>query len=110
VEVALLALVALFVKKATDWLKYLTNRDWNGALTQAVAWGISVASLFLAAESELFETFGVNDVNFGDLNGAGIVLVGLALGSGASGFTDWLKARDNTDSARMPSLIPEQPE
>lgn len=105
-EIALLVLVVLFINKAVDFAKYLTNQDWNGALTQLVTWAVAVGTVFLASESGLYETFGVNGVNFGDLNAAGLWLTGLAIGSGGSFAKDWLKARDDSDSAKMPSLIP----
>lgn len=102
---SLAALVAL-VTKFTSLTKYLSGRDWNGVLTQAYTWAAGVVAAVLAAHASAMSGVAVNGVTLGSLDGASQVLLGLALGSLGSLAYDYKKAKDNTDSAAEPKLVP----
>lgn len=102
------AMVAL-IKKFIDFSKYVTNKDRNGALTQIYAWIIGVAVVWLFAQTVWADKFGFGDLMLSAFNLASIVAVGLSLGSVGGVVTDVIKSRDNTDSAKMPSLLPGTP-
>lgn len=103
-------LVAL-VTKLIDFLRYLVNirRDplaRSSVLTQLCAWVAGVAGTFLYAASDLgnFAIPGTRLI-LSDVDGPTKLIVGFAIGSGASVIKDWIKARDNTDSAAVPPLL-----
>lgn len=106
---AVLGLAGLLAlgKKIVDFAKMLTNwrTEKSGAVTQAVAWAVFVALVFLygaaqtGARVEL-----VPGLSLADLNGWAKLILGLQIGSGAGIVTDWLQARDNHDSQAFPPL------
>lgn len=100
--VALLALINKFV----DFSKYITNKDVNGALTQVYVWGAGVLGVWLYAQTAWADTINFGDLPLSKFNGASIVAVGFAIASAGSVAKDWLKAKDNSDSAAMPKLLP----
>lgn len=85
-EVFLITLLMSTVKKFNDAFKYVTNGDWVGLLTQAVAWGLGVLALVAAAHATGFQEIHIPQTHIvlGSLNGAAQIVLGLALGSGAS--------------------------
>lgn len=99
--------VAMFalIKKVLDFFKYLTNQDWNGAITQIAVWASGIVVVWLYAQTDWAETFSFAGFTLASMNGASLVALGIGLGSSASVATDFIKARDNTDSAAMPPLI-----
>lgn len=93
------------VWKFIDLVKLVTARMWVPAITQVLVWlaGISVAVLY--ASSDFGSTVDIGTGQTLDtVNGATLVLVGIALGSIASAAVDFKKARDNNDSAVVPPL------
>lgn len=103
--VGLAGLIAI-IWKVVDFLKYVTNRDVNAAVTQASVWISAVLVSLLAREAEPFSAIEVMGTTFGNLSSAAIVLFALGLGSTASGVVDFRKAIDTTDSAATPTLLP----
>lgn len=93
------------IKKIIDFLKFITNRDWNGAATQAIVWIAGVVVVMLYAQTDWAETFGFAGILLSDMNLASQIAIGLGFGSVASFGADWIKARDHTDSAAMPPLF-----
>lgn len=93
------------IKKVLDFLKYLTNQDWNGALTQVCVWVAGIAVVWLYAQTDWAEGISFAGLVLSSMNFASLVALGIGLGSSASVATDFIKARDNTDSAAMPPLI-----
>ena len=100
---ALVAAGTPAVMKGLDFVKFLTNRDWNAAITQASAWLIGLSVAFALKASDL-------DVGIDELNVWTIVLGGFVLGSSASVTIDAFKSIDNSQSAAKPSLIPVTPD
>ena len=106
--VGLTALIAI-IWKVVDFLKFVTNRDVNAAVTQLSVWLAATGVALLAREAEPFSTIGVVGTTFGDLSTPAIILFALGLGSTASGVVDLKKAIDGSDSAAVPPLIPDHP-
>lgn len=106
-----IVLLAALGGKVLDFIKYLTNRDWNAVVTQASAWATGIVLTFVASAANVFDGLVVPglDQTFQDLNGASKVLVGSALLSLLSVAYDFKKAFDGTDSAKTPSLLPGSP-
>lgn len=94
--------------KVIDFLRYISNlpATRSEVLTQLLAWLGAVAVVFLYGASDFGVTIDLGGVALSDVNGWTKVLVGLVIGSGASLVKDHVKARDNTDSAKVPPLIP----
>lgn len=97
--------MAALAKKLVDVLRFASGRDWNGVITQLVAWvgGAVVVVAFAASDW-------AGQVQFGDLALAKMsfvsqVLAGMTLGSTASLGQDVLKAVDQTQSERKPALL-----
>ena len=94
-------LTAPFVAKVVDWVKYITARNWNAVLTQVVVWAAGIGFTGLFALSNFSTEAGLTG-----LDTASVILVGLSAGSVASVGFDNLKARDRTQSAGKPDLLP----
>lgn len=101
--VGLLALAA----KAIDFLRLLANlpATKSSVLTQALAWAGATAIVFLYGASQFGDTVDVAGISLADMDAATKLLVGLAIGSLASLAKDVIKARDNTDTAKVPPLL-----
>lgn len=108
--VPLLSLAAL-VNKFTDFLKFLTNKDWNAAVTQIIVWAGGVAAVFLASATLWAhgKGFDIGGIQITDLNGWSKLYAGLSASSVGGVAYDFKKARDNTDSAQTPPLLPNTP-
>lgn len=102
-----LVVAAATIWKVVDFVKFAKARDVSSAATQILTWVAGIVMAFLLAKSDFAGGIDVSGMALGDLNAYSVVLFGLGLGSTASGVVDYKKARDNTDSASVPSLIPE---
>lgn len=98
--------MAALIKKFIDFAKYITNKDVNGAVTQLVVWAAGVVAVCLFAQTDWADTIAFAGQALSKLNFASQLAIGLGLGSVAGVATDAIKARDNTDSAAMPPLVP----
>ena len=103
----LLGLLAV-AAKVIDFLRLVSNlpATKSSVVTQLAAWIGGVAVVFLYGASDFGVTVDLGGVALSDVNGWSKLLVGVAVGSLASMAKDYIKARDNTDSAKMPPLIP----
>lgn len=95
-----------FAWKLVDFIKYLSNKDTNGAITQLAVWGSGVIAVFLLASTDFAAGISVGDLPVSSLNWASLVLVGLSVGSSGSVAFDFKKALDREDSAKTESLLP----
>src|SRR5205814_1872930 len=96
--------LAALVKKFLDFSKYITNRDLNGAITQVYAWVAGVVSVWLFAQTAWADAVSFGNIAVADFSFASMVVVGMGLSSVAGVATDSIKARDSSDTARMPQL------
>ena len=104
--VPLVALGAL-VKKLVDFMKDLTNRSWNGVLTQLALWAAGVGAMLLFTQTNWAEGISVGGISAAELSVVSQVFVGLSVSSFGSvaGF-DIPKALDPTVQTPIRSLIP----
>lgn len=101
-----LLVIGALLKKAVDFLKYLSAKDWNGVVTQVVVWLVGIGLVWLLSASDFANGVQIGGLDLGNLNAASIVLVGLSLSSTASFVgQDLLKALDNSQTARTPELL-----
>lgn len=104
--VGLVGLVAL-VKTIIDFLRQLSGlpATKSAVVTMTCALGAGVGATFLYGASQFGNTVVVNHLAASDMDGPTKLLVGLAVGSLAATTTDFIKARDNTDTQVKPPLL-----
>jgi hypothetical protein len=104
--IASVALVTI-VGKTVDFIRYLVNGNWNGVVTQLVAWALGIGAVFLFANSDFAEEIPVGSAHtLGTLGAASLIIVGMSAASTFGVVSDVRKAVDNSDTARIPHLIP----
>lgn len=99
--VAVLAAFAPIVWKAVDFVKFARAKDVNAVITQLVVWVAGIGVGFLARWSDFATGTALEHVNVST-----VILAGLSIGSVASAAYDFKRARDNTDTAATPTLLP----
>lgn len=104
-----LVAVGTLVFTFVNFLTYLRSKNWNGALTQLIAWVAGVLGIVIAAHSQY-----ASQITFGTqkLSGASWwteVFLGLIATSLLSTFNELKKAIDSTDSAKKAPLFPPAP-
>lgn len=100
------AAMVTLIGKFVDFLKSVTNKDVNGVVTQLTAWAAGVAGVWLYAQTQWADQISFGDRALAQMNGASLIAVGLGASSLMSVLVDFKKARDQSDSARTPPLIP----
>jgi hypothetical protein len=105
--IPVIAMGALTIK-VIDFLRYLRAGDMNGVLTQLCAWVAGVIVVLLVAQTTWADGIGVGDQSLATLGFWSLVFYGLSAGSGASLAKDTLKAVDNSNSAAIPTLVPDR--
>lgn len=100
------AMLLALVWKFVDFLKALTNKQTNTAVTQLVVWAGGIAAVFLAGASQFAPEINVGTHTLEALDGATKLFVGLMIGSATSAAFDVKKALDGSDSAAQPKLLP----
>ena len=98
----MVALVFAFV----DFLKGLTNKDWNSVTTQLIGWAAGVAGVFIAGSSMFASEIKIGSQSLNALDSPTKLFVGLMIASTAKVAFDVKKALDGTDSAATPTLLP----
>jgi uncharacterized membrane protein len=93
------------VGKFVDFLKYLSKRDWNGVVTQLIAWAAGVGGVLLMAQTQFADGVDIGGTKLSALNTPSQILLGLMATSLLSVVYDVKKAVDSQDSAKMPKLI-----
>lgn len=97
--------MAALIFKVMDFLKNLTNKNWNSVVTQLITWVSGVVVVVLYAQTSWADQFGFADEVLSKMNFASLIAVGLGAASFSSVAYDFKKARDNTDSAMQPRLL-----
>lgn len=101
------AVLAPLTAKATSFIKALSARQWRDAVTQALAWAVGIASVWLAAQATEYTGHLVLVSGGPPLSQTGmasLALIGTAVGSLGSLVVDFRKAIDGSDSAKEPPL------
>lgn len=105
------ALTIALIKKLVDLVRFAAGalRGEAGAgaslITQAATYFVSIFAVWLVASSAFADGWVLGPITMADASFATLVLVGLLFGSSASVVVDYLKARDNTQSAAIPPLV-----
>lgn len=81
-EILIAFFLVLLVKKSVDFVRYLTNGNANGAITQIVAWLFGIAATYLAEWADWTA----------NTDAGPHILWGLAFGSAASVIHDLFTA------------------
>lgn len=100
----MVAAVAL-LWKGVDFVKYLSARDKNAVVTQLATWASGFGVTNLLAHSDFADTLELGGKMLGSMGWPSLMLIGLSMGSTASGAFDIKKALDNSDSAKTPDLL-----
>lgn len=105
--VPVVALLAL-TYSGINWLKELTNKQWNAVVTQISTWVAGIVFVWLFSESDFGGGIAIGDTGYtlGSINTASLVLVGLSVGALATLAYDLKSAIDKTDTAKTPTLMP----
>ncbi len=94
------------IKKVTDLLKAISNRDLNSIITQFVVVGGAIGALWLAAQTQWAGGISVGDTTLAALNGWSLVFVGATLGTAASVVHDTTRAINSSDQVQTSALLP----
>lgn len=103
--VPLIAMGAL-VFTLVNFLRYLTNGDFKSAITQLVSWAAGVFVVLLVAQTDFADGISVGDQALSALNFYSLLFVGLQASSIFGFGQKAVEALDNTQTARVPSLVP----
>lgn len=110
--VGMLALVKSFVDYLRTTAAAIRNEvGARAALAhRTIAYVAGLAAVFLYGASQLGD-FAIPGTRLllSDMNGSTKVIVGLSIAGTASLVTDLIKARDNSDTAIVPSIMPPNP-
>ena len=77
-------MLALLVKQVVDFLRYLSGKDWNGAITTITVWVGGVVATLLAAASDWASALDVGGVTLDSMNFASQVFAGLTIAATAT--------------------------
>lgn len=105
------ALLLATVKTCTDFVAYLSAKQWSPVIKQLIAWGVGVAGAFAIARSDFggYITLQLSDTATMSLASAdkwSIVIFGFAAANAGSLAHNYLQAKDNTQSAYTPPIGP----
>jgi len=98
--------VASMIKKVTDFVAFVSAKDWKAVAKQALAWLVGVGAVALVKASAVANDYVLPGLNktLADLNTWATVLIGVVFASGGSVITDFIASRDNKSSAYVPPL------
>jgi len=100
-----LVAVGTLVFTFVNFLTYLVSKNWNGVVTQLIAWASGIAGIFIASATQF-----ASQVKFGSQALAGMnpgtkIFLGLIATSILSTVNEVKKAIDNKDSAQKAPLV-----
>jgi hypothetical protein len=95
--IAFTALVAKFI----DWLKMITQKEWNAVITQVIVWVSGIGALFLVGQTQWAKAVDIGATSIAHMGGWDKVFVGLAMGSAASWVTDAFASLNKTNTGVM---------
>jgi len=104
--VPLVAMGAL-VFTLVNFLRYLTNGDFKSAITQLVSWAAGVFVVLLVAQTDFADGIAVGGQALSVLNFYSLLFVGLQASSIFGFGQKVVQAIDNTQTARVGSLVPD---
>jgi hypothetical protein len=108
-QFAPLVVLPLLLLKLLDFVRYAKAGDVNGIVTQALAWVGGVLLMLLLARTGFADQMPMGGYLLSKSGFWDQVYLGLAVGSTGSAIKDYFKARDNSNSAAIPTLLPAGP-
>jgi len=105
-SIAALVLLATFISKVIDFLKFARAKDSNGVLTQLITWGAGVLGVWLFAQTDFATGVSLEGVSLATAGWGTLVFAGLMSTSLLSKVYDFQKSFDNTQTSATPSLVP----
>lgn len=90
----------------TNFLRNLSGRNWNGVLTQLVAWVSGYVAVILVVHAGVAGDVPVFGKTLGTLNGYGQLIAGLLASSLFGVVQNGFKAIDQAQTSAVPNLIP----
>jgi hypothetical protein len=110
IAVGVFTMLIAFITKGLDLIKYARAKDKNGVITLLAAAALGVGASFVFRWSDFREvlTWSVtgHEWSLASVNPWTVVIFGVSAGFTAAYGKDWIKARDNNDTAKTPPLIP----
>lgn len=103
-----IAAIAL-IMKIIDFVRYARARDVNGVVTQLATWAAGTIVFLLVAQTTWAEDIVIADRPMNQLGFWSLVFAGISVASAASVAKDALKAVDNHNTAKIPTLLPTGP-
>jgi len=104
-----LASLVAVIYAVTNFLKNIANigdkASKNAVLTQVIVWVSAFGVLLLAAQAGIAADIQIANSVLSQLDVASIGLLSLGMGSIGTYAYDFLKAKDNTQSAATPSML-----
>lgn len=104
--IAPLLLLGTLVFTFVNFLRYLSARQWSAVVTQLIAWAAGVIGVFLFRMSDFASDVRIGERTLDQLDVWSALLLGLLATSLLSTLNELKKAVDNSDSAKVPSLLP----
>jgi hypothetical protein len=108
--------VGTLVFTFVNFLTYLRSANWNGVITQLIAWAAGIGGVMIAVHTQFAPAVKVGSLTFDKINTPTQLFLGLIATSIFSTVNEIKKAVDNKDSAakaqlltgKMPSALAEQ--
>jgi len=101
-------LVALgtLIFTVVNFFKYLSGRNWNGAITQAIAWVAGVIGIVIFSHTPYAAAITIGGVPLQSMNFWSQLFIGLMATSILSTLNEGYKALDPSQTAEKPKLLP----
>ncbi len=103
------AAIAL-IMKLIDFTRYARARDVNGIVTQLATWLAGILVFLLVAQTTWAKGITLAGQTMDRLGFWSLVFAGVSVASTASVVKDTLKAVDNHNTAKIPTLLPTGPQ
>jgi hypothetical protein len=100
-----LVAVGTLVFTFVNFLTYLRSKNWNGVLTQLIAWAAGIAGIFIASGTQFAPQIKFGSQALSGMNPWTKIFLGLIATSILSTVNEVKKAIDNNDSAKKVPLI-----
>jgi|GEM_PF-1726568 len=100
-----LVAVGTLVFTFVNFLTYIKSKNWNGIVTQVIAWVAGIAGIVLAAHTQFASTVTFGSATLSRMDAATQIFLGLIATSILSTVNELKKAIDNSDSAAKAPLV-----
>lgn len=106
-EFVAVAGMASLVYAFGNFLKHVTNQEWNGVITQLVIWASGAGVVLLFGMTTFAEGISIGEHTLAGLSVVDKIVFGMTgLGSTTQVVYDFKKAVDHSDTAVQSKLLP----